>query len=290
MKTGALLSTAVVVTVLIYASGCTRTAEKPEETPADSVYVPLAGEGEAGVTPEADTIAALISARPMPKAADELFDDFLFNFAANEKLQFSRIDFPLAVNDGDMTLSVPEEEWTMERFFMRQGYYTLVLDSRGQLEYAKDTSVVHVSVEKMDLHNGTEKKYNFDRVAGQWRLTSIEHSRIEDNVNASFLVFYEQFATDTAVFANSLHNPLKMTGPDPEDETSNVTIEIEPSEWQEMEVDDWPHGTIYNIMYGQEYKRADKKILMMRGISNGLEAELTFKRIAERWQLVEVAF
>jgi len=37
----------------------------------------------------------IIAATPMPKAADELFDDFFFNFAANRKLQSKRIVFPL---------------------------------------------------------------------------------------------------------------------------------------------------------------------------------------------------
>lgn len=290
MKKGELLATTVVVTVLIYASGCTRKADIPDEMPVDSVYVPSVDETEVADSDIVDTISALIAERPMPKAADELFDDFLFNFVANEKLQFSRTDFPLPVHDANMTLEVAREDWTMERFFMRQGFYTMIIDSRKQLEYAKDTSVVHVSVEKMDLRQGTEKLFNFDKVDGQWRLTSIEHSKIADNDNASFLVFYEQFVTDSAVMASSLQNPIKITGPDPEDETSNVTVELEPSEWQELEMDDLPHGTIYNIRYGQEYKNAEKKTLMMRGISNGLEAELTFECKEGQWKLVEIVF
>ena len=51
-------------------------------------------------TVTADTLETLISETPMPKAADELFDDFIFNFAANRKLQLARIKFPLAVENG----------------------------------------------------------------------------------------------------------------------------------------------------------------------------------------------
>ena len=51
-------------------------------------------------TVTADTLETLISETPMPKAADELFDDFIFNFAANRKLQLARIQFPLAVENG----------------------------------------------------------------------------------------------------------------------------------------------------------------------------------------------
>lgn len=40
-----------------------------------------------------DSLLAELDNLPMPKAADELFDDFLFNFAANRKLQMERIIF-----------------------------------------------------------------------------------------------------------------------------------------------------------------------------------------------------
>src|SRR5574344_2660557 len=41
-------------------------------------------------TAAVDTMEMLISETPMPKAADELFDDFFFNYAANHKLQLKR--------------------------------------------------------------------------------------------------------------------------------------------------------------------------------------------------------
>lgn len=37
-------------------------------------------------TSATDSTQSLIAATPMPKAADELFDDFIFNFAANKKI------------------------------------------------------------------------------------------------------------------------------------------------------------------------------------------------------------
>ena len=45
-----------------------------------------------------DSLTEEISEMPMPKAADELFDDFVFNFAANKRLQMERIKFPLLLH------------------------------------------------------------------------------------------------------------------------------------------------------------------------------------------------
>ena len=84
-----------------------------------------------------DSAEKIITETPMPKAADELFDDFIFNFAVNRKLQFSRITFPLTVINGNKTKTLSKNEWKMEHFFMRQDYYTLIFDNAAQAEAAK---------------------------------------------------------------------------------------------------------------------------------------------------------
>ena len=45
---------------------------------------------------------------------------------------------------------------------------------------------------------------------------------------------------------------------------------------------------IYNILYGQQYRKSRQKLFVLRGISNGLEAEMTFKQIDGRWKLVKL--
>lgn len=46
---------------------------------------------------------------------------------------------------------------------------------------------------------------------------------------------------------------------------------------------------IYNIIYGQTYTESDHKIFVIRGISNGLEVEMTFERKGGKWLLVELS-
>ena len=82
-----------------------------------------------------DSLETIISEEPMPKAADELFDDFFFNFAANRRLQRERIDFPLAVNSYGKMTSVTQRRWRTEHFFMHQGYYTLVFNNASASSY-----------------------------------------------------------------------------------------------------------------------------------------------------------
>lgn len=239
-------------------------------------------------TTAADTLEQLITEQPMPKAADELFDDFIFNFAANRKLQFKRIKFPLRVVNGKSEKMVEKSQWKMEHFFMNQGYYTLIFDNRRQIKIVKDTSINHVVVEKIYLKRKKVKQYIFNRINGEWNLVEVNTGAMYQNNNASFLDFYQKFATDSAFQSRHLDSPIHFSGPDPDDDFSTMTGDIEPETWPAF-APELPANFIYNIIYGQQYTQSNKKILVMRGIANGMEMELTFVRKGKAWKLTRLS-
>ena len=271
-----------VLTIVCFTSvGCTGKKPVPavDSTAADTAVAD---------TQAMDSTEKLIEETPMPKAADELFDDFLFNFAASRKLQMERIHFPLAVYRNDkLKKHIEKRHWRMEHFFMRQDYYTLIFDNHKQMKLMKDTTIDHVVIEKVFYSRKIVQQFLFNRINGQWMMTSINYKPMYQNMNASFLKFYGAFATDTAFQARHLHNPVKFTGPDPDDDFSTMTGEIEPETWPAF-APQLPHGMIYNIIYGQKYTESGQKIFVIRGIANGMETRLTFKRIEGRWQLMKL--
>lgn len=269
------------LSMMFWTAGCSD--KKPvavDTTAVDSVLVVD--------TAVVDTMDQLISEQPMPKAADELFDDFIFNFAANRKLQLARIKFPLKIVDGDNVSYVKKNQWEMEHFFMEQGYYTLIFDNIKQMDLVKDTSINNVVVEKVSLTEEKVKKYMFKRIGGRWMLNSIRTNDMVHNTNASFLSFYQHFATDPEFQLESLNNPVQFTGPDPDDDFSTMTGEIAPETWPAF-APELPSGSIYNIMYGQKYAEGNQKIFVMCGIANGMEMQLTFKRIDGEWKLTSLS-
>ena len=270
------------LTIVCFSSvGCT--GKKPASD-ADT----LASDTTVADTQAMDSTEKLIEETPMPKAADELFDDFVFNFAANRKLQLSRVHFPLPVYRNEKVLkTIDKKHWKMEHFFMRQDYYTLIFDNQKQMNLVKDTTIDHVVVEKVFYHKKTVQQFLFNRINGQWMMTSINYKPMYSNKNASFLKFYGKFATDSTFQAEHLHNPVKFVGPDPDDDFSTMTGDIEPETWPAF-APKLPSSMIYNIIYGQKYNESNQKIFVIRGIANGLETELTFKRIGGKWMLTKL--
>lgn len=270
------------LTIVCFSSvGCT--GKKPASD-ADT----LASDTTVADTQAMDSTEKLIEETPMPKVADELFDDFVFNFAANRKLQLSRVHFPLPVYRNEKVVkTIDKKHWKMEHFFMRQDYYTLIFDNQKQMNLVKDTTIDHVVVEKVFYHKKTVQQFLFNRINGQWMMTSINYKPMYSNKNASFLKFYGKFATDSTFQAEHLHNPVKFVGPDPDDDFSTMTGDIEPETWPAF-APKLPSSMIYNIIYGQKYNESNQKIFVIRGIANGLETELTFKRIGGKWMLTKL--
>lgn len=271
-----------VLTVVCFTSvGCSdkKPAQVHDSTSVDSVIAD---------TQAVDSTEKLIEETPMPKAADELFDDFVFNFAANRKLQMKRVHFPLPVYHNDkLVKSIGKRAWKMEHFFMHQDYYTLIFDNQKQMNLVKDTAIDHVVIEKVFYAKKKVQQFLFNRINGEWMMTSINYKPMYTNMNASFLKFYGKFATDSVFQAEHLHNPVKFVGPDPDDDFSTMSGDIEPETWPAF-APQLPHGMIYNIIYGQKYAESNQKIFVIRGIANGMETILTFKRVHGKWMLTKL--
>lgn len=274
------LTILVVGSMLFSTYGC---VDKKNQT-ADS----LSADSMAEDTMAEDTLSTLISQTPLSKAADELFDDFFFNFAANKKLQFKRIKFPLPVyKDGKVEKQITKDQWKMDYFFMRQGYYTLIFDNLKQMAVVKDTSIHQVTVEKILLKNNIVKQFKFDKLQGEWTLTSIAFISVHSTANGSFLHFYQRFSTDSVFQIKSMNDKVVFTAPDPDDDFNTITGTIIPEQWPGFKPPFIPKGLIYNILYGQKYVAGKQKVFVVRGIANDLEIEMVFQLKKNGWKLMK---
>ena len=239
-------------------------------------------------TAACDTMEMLISETPMPKAADELFDDFFFNYAANRKLQLKRTTWPLPVMTNGKMTDIAKNQWKTEHFFMHQGFYTLILNNERDMRAVKDTAVNTARVEKIFLSKHYVRQFVFNRNNGLWMLDSIVNKPLAHSVNASFLSFYHRFATDSTFQCNSVSDIVQFSGPDPDDDFSTMEGVLTPETWPAF-APELPSSTLYNVIYGEPKQGGNQKILVFRGISNGFEMELTFKRTGGKWLLTKLS-
>lgn len=267
--------------VVLLMFSCTgNKAGRTDETVTDSV-------ADTTEVAETDTLELLITETPMPRAADAMFDDFVFNFAANKRLQQERIIFPLRKTEAGETTQIEKEHWQMEHLFMRQGYYTLLFNGEKEMALMKDTAVSEAIVEKIQLKKNRVTNYLFQRIRGAWMLKGIQVTPITENTNADFLLFYQKFVSDSAFQVKSLNETVEFVGPDPDDDFNMMEGVITPDTWEAF-APTLPGKVLYNIVYGKPQTSGNEKIFLMRGVANGLELELRFKKTGNQWKLMKM--
>jgi len=284
MRKGALAVIFAAVVMMIAGTGCTGCAGKKGDT-TDSVTTDSIATDSVELI---DTVESIVESAPVPKAADELFDDFFFNFINNRKLQRARVKFPLRVTESGTTHLVQSGQWQMERFFKDQGYYTLIFDNAKQMNLVKDTAVSNVIVERILLQADKVEQFHFNRENGQWLLTEKKTVGLNESDNASFLTFLQGFFAHPED-SRHVQNPLPYYGPDPEDDEGKyLNMHIPAESWAEY-LPEVPGEKIYNILYGQHNNAGSEKIFLFKGIANGLETQLKFHNQGGEWKLVEIS-
>ena len=248
--------------------------------PDDSAFDSLFGTPGSLVYPEEEGDGDL------PEQADELFDDFIFEFARLAKVQRERTRFPLPlVVQGDTTW-VSEEKWKHEPLFKQQEYYTVFYNLEEQMELEKRTDLEAVDVDQIDLQKHEVKTCQFEREEGEWKLTEERvRSFSGDDPLDRFLLFYQRFVSDVAFQQQSVADTLRYVTTDPDDDFNTIEGTLDHDQWDAFKPQ-LPDGVITNIRYGQTYDNPDGMILVKAGISNGLMDILDFRKKDGEWKLV----
>lgn len=224
-------------------------------------------------------------AQRMPEEADELFDDFIFNYASDKRLQRERTIFPLPYYNGDTPTKITAEEWKHDELFTQQHLYTLLFDKEEEMDLMGDTTLSSVKVEWIYLASRQVKRYYFERVKGAWMLEAINLRRLEEDENEDFVTFYARFATDSLYQRRHIDNPLQFVTIDPDDEFSILETTMGPDQWYAFRPE-LPTDKLSNINYGQKNEDSSpNKILRINGIEDGMSNVLYFRRQNGEWRL-----
>lgn len=236
-----------------------------------------------------DSLQQLEEAAPaeLPKNADGLFDDFIYNYAANTRLQKKRTHFPLPVREGESTSYIQESEWTHDSLFTHEAFYTMLYDREEDMDLDTNTDLNAVNVEWIYLDTHKVRKYLFRRQEGLWMLTGIEVKPTAEELDDDFLTFFHQFANDSIFQREHLAEPLKFVTSDPDDDFQILETTLETDQWFAFRPL-LPTRRMTNVDYGQQFsKSAHRKIVDLRGIGNGNNSSLQFQRIRGEWKLVQ---
>ena len=236
------------------------------------------------------TLDEMTEETPLPVTMDELFDDFIFSFDQSNRLQRARIDFPLTVMEADGSIhAIERSEWHHRYLFLQQDFCTAFWESASQMDVlSRDTNITHARLEHIFLHSRQVDAYLFNRdtLSGEWFLSEEQISSYEHSPLASFLDFYQRFATDSIYQRQHLSHTLRFRTMDEENDYEVIEGTIDADQWTEF-APELPQDVLVCVNYGQSYSNKNRLVMQLRGISNGLQNVLRFQCDEGRWRLTE---
>lgn len=279
-KTGFLLTILIVALVLSCKERATRQQDFPTTDEEDFESDSTLAQGDTLLLDEEVTDTM------MPAAADELFNDFVFLFDQSNRVQRSRVRFPLILTDGSDTLSsFTRHNWQHQYLFFQKDFCTVLYNYKGQMTLSESTGGKWAEVEQIYLHQRQIHQYHFDRDSlGQWFLTSERRMGFEQSELCGFLDFYRDFATDSIFQRQHLSGSIRYVERDEDMESEPLEGIICPDQWVEF-APELPRDVLTNIRYGQTYDNPNRIVFEMRGIANGFQILLVFQQQGGVWRL-----
>lgn len=256
-------------------------SQKPEELIAEA-ELPV----DTQQIVQQDTLTQEEVAEALPARADELFDDFLFNYCQDSLVQMRRTAFPLPYTKDGEIIRIKRTEWKKEPLFSNMEFYSVLYNSQKDFELDKDTSLNRVRMEYLYLDRKEVKRYCFLRnQKGFWILYKIvEEPFNEQSEPIEFLEFYHKFANDSIFQREHISPKLNFITFDPDDEFRTVEFEIDVDQWFAFQPK-LPTTTLTQVNYGQNVTGATDKIVNFRGSTNGFNNTLTFHKKEDTWIL-----
>ena len=241
-----------------------------------------------------DVEDSLMAQTQVSQAADGVFYDFIASFCQNSKYQRKRILFPLRhIVNGD-TLTIGEKQWRFSKLHYNSDAYTVFFPDFKSMGLEKDDEVNNVTVQWYNTDEDKASNYNFEKIDGQWMLTSIDEHSIDDDPNSSFVRFYSSFAADPDFQQEHLAETITYDGldPDNDDEFDAQFVKnhkITATNWSDNLIPLLPSQKFSNIDFGQDLTdNTTERMVSLEAPGSGFTSRLYFRRNGEQWQLYKI--
>lgn len=254
-------------------------AEEQDELAADSVVIDTLTEveEELGLTEE------------QSPQLDGVFDDFLFAYLHSKTLRQERTARPVRLEHAERGIEELEDfNPEFELAFLSGESFTTLYGNAAQMlaqddEEAREDSVV--SLQRINLNDETIRNFCFQRLDGQWKLTTVREATFSDDDLSDFLVFYARFCKDSVFQHRSISDPLRIVMQEGEDDGESIDGTIDADQWHSF-CPEVPSGIISNIRRGQHYG-GHRVVMRKSGLSNGLQEIFTFTKERNGWKLTK---
>lgn len=259
-------------------------AEAPVASPPSPVVVSVVDTAvEEG---DSDTLLFYPVEENFFSGEDGIFEEFLYEFAADTLLQMHRIHFPLPyINNMGKEHLLSEQEWPSSNLLCLTDIYHTLFEHDAEMDAERDTAMAKVDLECVDMQTGTVRTFRFEKQQGCWQLCRIVEQELASYRHREFYAFYHRFVTDSLYQSRHVNDPMTFVTVDPEDDFNIIEANIDMEQWFAFHPLS-PEQLMVNVDYGvKPTRRPNRKILTCKSLGGNFNTTSYFRRIDGEWML-----
>ena len=217
---------------------------------------------------------------------DGIFEEFLYEFAADTLLQMHRIHFPLPyINNMGKEHLLSEQDWPSSNLLCLTDIYHTLFEHDAEMDAERDTAMAKVDLECVDMQTGTVRTFRFEKRQGCWQLCRIVEQELASYRHREFYAFYHRFVTDSLYQSRHVNDPMTFVTVDPEDDFNIIEANIDMEQWFAFHPLS-PEQLMVNVDYGvKPTRRPNRKILTCKSLGGNFNTTSYFRRIDGEWML-----
>ena len=230
-------------------------------------------------------ILATISCISSPESKSEnssppqTFMHFFESFMWDEKLQKSRIIFPIEVDGKTIEDST---SWQHLPFYANNDFIPIIhTDTVSWYDQHVPSKEVQMSI--ISFEDESTRNYFFEKREKDWFLINIDQQHLTMSTDISFLHFIREFSRDSLYQIQHIRFPLPDYKVDPMNDYAFVYDTTEANEWRFFDLAAEIEGAM-NLNTGIESEIRD---IFYRGVENGIFIHLIFMKKESEWMLVK---
>lgn len=214
--------------------------------------------------------SATIDTTKVVQIQPETFYNFIYDFMFKEEIQAERAKV---------------QGWKFKNYFEGYDYTTHFFNSFEipDNEFNSDISAKKY-LSAINLNSRTKEVFAFEKSGDKWFLTNYSSYEFNTDSVIDFETFLFHFSKDSAYRMEHIQFPLKHGALNDEEDYSDTIIYL-----TRENVPDYDFFNNSEILFFHDanYLKADKVLIYLRGIDNGINTFYYFKKLDNIWYLVE---
>jgi len=262
-------------------SACAGSGNDGQDTLQDSIDT-------THIFPEAkeDSLVAQIK---VPKAADGVFYDFFWTFCKKASYQKERVQYPLVRTINGKADLLEEGQWRFAQFNYNEDYHTVIYSGDKPKGLANDKNLTEVTVSWYDTNASQSKHLTFEKLEGQWMLTSLTELPLDQDTEGGFIKFLGSYFSSLEYRQSHTASRVEFHGYDSDDEfdRNKVKCIYSASEWDDNHVPAISAQMISNFNFGQDLSSTTERMLSVESVE-GWSKMLYFRNEGGQWMLYKL--